>query len=321
MSTPMRTSGDRPDGTRVPSSAGGGACLDDNLLAAFAERRLDPDRLERVQAHLSVCDACRAVACDLEPVDLGADAAPLEVGRLLTFRRPSRSAWFGVLALAGAVLLAVGLALQPAHEPEPAREQALRAAVEQARALRPLTLAGFAPLSKERLAQGEPPAALRGGIAIVRPAGVGLSDRPALAWIAAAGARAYRVRVYDAAAPATPLFERTVEGTGLAWPDDAPALPARALIEVSARAALGEAVGRREVQRLPDVPGFEADCAALAAAAPADALLLRAHLALERGLLEEAERAALAHLRAYPDDRLAQATLGHAQRRLGLLTP
>lgn len=321
----MRIPGDRPDGPAAASRAPGDACLDDNVLAAFAERRLDPERLERVQAHLACCDACRAVALELElePVELGAQAAPLEVGRLLTFRRPSRGAWLGVVALAGAVLLAIGLALRltVTDDPEPTRDQALRAAVEQARAMRPATLAGFSPLSEERLAQGEAPAALRGGIAIVRPASVGLSDRPALAWIPAAGARAYRVRVYDAADPATPLFERTVQGTRLAWPEEAPALPAHALIEVSARAALGEAVGRREVTRLADVPGFEADCAALAAAAPQDGLLLRAHLALERGLLEEAERAALAHLQSYPDDRLAQATLGHVQRRLGLPPP
>ncbi|MCW5807980.1 MAG: protein kinase, partial [Deltaproteobacteria bacterium] len=54
-------------------------CLDDNLIAAYAERRLEPGERERIEAHLSTCEPCLAIACGTARGD---GAATDEVDRI-----------------------------------------------------------------------------------------------------------------------------------------------------------------------------------------------------------------------------------------------
>lgn len=223
---------------------------------------------------------------------------------------------------AAAVLVALAWALrtEPGADPAPgaARGERLLAAVTRARALQADVPSDFTPYTPERLAASAAPEALRGGLALVRPAGLVLSARPTVEWLPVAGVVSYTVKVYAAADAGHVLWERHVAGISVEWPLDAAPLADGALVEVTAAAPLGRVEGRRWVALAADANAFHAQAQSLAAAAPDEALLLRAHLALHRGLLEEAERCAALDLKTRPTDELSRLTLAHVRRRLGV---
>ncbi len=270
-------------GDAGPGPAAG--CLDDNLIVAYAEQRLEAARRERVEGHLAGCDACRGLVLELAPVlAAGAPeqplahaepAARLEAGLRPTFRRPGRVVGVVLAAAAAAVLVAAGLGLRELLSEAgrlggisdgPADDAPLTRALARAQALRPGTLAGFRPLSPAELEVGPPAPPLRGGVALLRPAPLVLEERPVVEWLPQAGLTRWSVRVIDAADGRTVLWERSATEPRVAWPPEAPALSRAVLVEVSGRGPLGPVVGRRAVAPFPDREAFAADAAALSEA-------------------------------------------------------
>ena len=76
-----------------------------NLLAAFAENRLDAGERSRVVDHLSRCADCRETVAELVRAGEARGAGPVETRSML--QRPA--AWLG---LAAAILVAIGLTVR-----------------------------------------------------------------------------------------------------------------------------------------------------------------------------------------------------------------
>lgn len=301
-----------------------GECPDPVLLVAWAEARLEDERRERVEAHLAACEPCRELAL-LQRTETGVgDEVPAATRRpatILPFRR--RPLVAALLAVAAVVVVGVGvvrlLGRDEPGTPGPARDRLMAAAGEAARAHAEL-LGGFTPLSADELAGGAPPA-LRGGLSIVRPADHVLRPPTRLAWTAVPGATTYHVTVL--APDGTVRWTIDTPETSLDWPSDRDALVpgTRGVLEVTCDAVLGRAEGRRAfvVADAAAARAFEDAARRLGERAPDLAALLRAHLALRRGFVEEAEAAAEAHLAGAPTDADARRLLDHARRRLGVL--
>jgi hypothetical protein len=291
-------------GGRPPASD----CPEEGLLAAWAEDRLEDERRDRVESHLALCDDCRAVALAQREAAQASPALPA-AGRgpavVWPFRR--RRLLRAVVALAAVVVVGVGLAW---FRSEPDAAERLSAAAAAGSRANPALLAGFRPLSRAELAAGSA-SVLRGGIAMLEPAEHLLGPPMRFRWKPVAGATGYRVTLLDGAG--MPLWTRETLNPALDWPTEEPLLApgAKAVLEVTADAVLGQVEGRRafDVATAAAARSYAEAAGVLAAQDRALADLLRAHLALRRGYLPEAESAAWAQLRRTPEEPLVRATL------------
>jgi hypothetical protein len=281
--------------------------VDANLLAAYAEGRLTGERRARVEALLAVDPEAREIVASLAEDD-DVHAAPL---RLVPRRVPWRTA---ALAAAG-LLVGVALAL---WAPWKTTGQSLEEVAARLAAQRPDLFAGFRPLDARELEAGGL-SALRGGVVVVRPRGVVL-DRPStIEWRPVAGASQYRLAILSSTGE--PLETITSAGTSHPWPIDLPVAWGHSyLVEVATEGAFGHAEGRASfrVRTAEEAAAWARATDEVRARVDADvAHLLVAHLALRRGLLEEAERAARAHIASSPDDARGRAVLEHVERAVG----
>ncbi|MCI0589664.1 MAG: hypothetical protein L0323_22845 [Planctomycetes bacterium] len=170
----------------------------------------------------------------------------------------------------------------------------------------------FAPLSRgERLAPL--PAVRAGAPSLVYPAGRILETRPTFRWTAGAG-EAEREIVLRAAGGAV-VHRLRAPASPLEYPADAPALEPGGQYSWSLSGADERAFA---VETGEERGAFESAVAIIRSQAPAAIRdLLIAHLALRRGLLGEAEKAALDYGEAAPAEPVGRETLALVLRRLG----
>lgn len=288
-----------------------GPCPDANLLAAWAERRLEGERLAFVQAHLAQCDACRDAGLALQD-----ESAIPSLSAARVARRGVR-----LWAIAAAALLAVGAgALYVTRRGGPAGvgdaslvEVAQRLAGEQGDVLSDLKPVDAAERAASRTD------ATRAGLTILEPAGTILAGPRRIATTQVPGAGSYEFTISDAGGKvlwrSPPGAANSVEVPERAGWSDAPYI-----VEASATGALGKTSATRtfRVATGAATAGWKRAEDAVRGAEPDLADLLLAHLAVRRGYLLEARRLAsawdCAHGATSPAGRDLAA---HARRLLG----
>jgi hypothetical protein len=276
-------------------------CPPPERLAGYVEGRLLDRERAAVEAHGADCAACRAAL-----VGLLAEPA----GKVL---RPRR--WIPIAAAAAAVLLAA-LCLVPRRGDTATGLEA--AALDLAEA-RPDLFRGFRPVGP---ADPLPPslAQRRGALAQFAPAGRILDPRPRFRWEGVPGVARWRVALLTD--EGDPIWEADAEGADLAYPSGRPDLDPgrRYLWDVSGEGPLGPAGGRRafDVASTEERDRFAEASREIDRLAPARLRpLLRAHLALRRGLYAAAEEEAAAFVAAEPADAAGRDALDAARRALG----
>jgi hypothetical protein len=287
-----------------PGNPPAGACPDAATLAAHAEGRLLAAERGAVEDHLADCDSCRSVWRAL------ATRAPERA--LQRRRRPAAAAAF-LLCTTLAAGVVYWLATRGGAPPSRA---------ETARTLRerhPDLLADLEPFALEDLAGGGA-VPLRGGVDVLKPAGTVFELRPEILFSAQPGVASWRVTV--ATASGELLLTLEVPEGRASWPADQPPLTAGRtyLIEVAGHGPLGTARGSRTFTVASDAERerFERAAAVIRAEAPAStAELLVAELALHRGLLDQAEAAARAHVGLSPGEPFGTAVLERVTRERG----
>ncbi len=287
-------------------------CPDDNLVAAWAERRLEGERLARVEEHLSRCDACRAAGGELR----GEFAIPS-----LSTARASRGV--RLRAVAAAALLALGAgALYVARRPGPSASDEARL-VEVAQRLSREHPELYADLklvdAAERAATSTD--VTRAGLAVLEPAGTIFPGSPRMACTEVAGATSYEFTLYDARGK---MIWRRPSGaaTTLAAADRPELDDGTYIVDVAATGALGKASASRtfRVASAAARTGWGQAVETVRRAEPDLADLVLAHLAVRRDYLLEARRLASAWDRAHGTDSAAGRDLEVHVRRL-LLWP
>jgi hypothetical protein len=306
-------------GRSAAGAARDGPCPGDEALARFAEGRTLPAERDPVERHVASCPDCQGLVAAL--------AVPLEaeprLRRPLGLLRPRAAAAF----LVGAALLGAAAWLT-LRRPRPIDEVLVASARDLAGA-RPDLFAGFQPLDR-RERTGVARRTERGAWEPrpLHPAGAILETRPEFLWEPTPGAARARVLlsqrgtpVWTAPAPG-PEPAEGAEPARLAYPAaEAPLEPGLAYEwEIAVEGPLGPVQVSRSFSVLAtgERARFEESAREIEVRAPREArALLRAHLALRRGLLAEAERAARAALAERPDDPAARETLFHVLRLLG----
>jgi hypothetical protein len=256
-----------------------------------------------MESHLAECAVCRGLA-----VQGGREPRPAPL-----LPRLAAAAAAAVLLAAGAALLFPGL--RPGGGD---LESRLVAAASALASRHPGVLGDLRPLdAAERLRRGETTRA--GGLRALLPCGNILEDRPPFSWSGPPADAAVRVAVE--APGGAGLWSASGTGGRKDYPLDAPPLLAGTTCtwSVSWASPLGPEEDRRSFTVLA-----EADRRALAEAmakieaeAPPELIdLLKAHLALRRGLVAEAERWAR-RAAARSGDRVVRQTLFQALERQG----
>ncbi len=274
---------------RLEREAGGGApggCLDNDTIAGWVEGRLPEDELVAARAHALACPACREL--------VGATA---ELEAQATATRPKRTG--RRLAIAAAVLVAVGGAVWFLSSPNRATDESLQRAAERLAEASPELFTDFRPLyATER--DERRPFVERGGLRVREPKGTILDPAPAFAWAPVAGATVYRVRVRDQEGRV--VFETEASAPRLAYPralvDPLPQ-GARFVVAVEAEAPSG-AVRGSEAFRTLEPAAVERyrrglDVIRRTVTEP-ERSVMSTHWALRNGLFAEA-------LRLLPEDR------------------
>ncbi|MFO0931888.1 MAG: hypothetical protein U1E39_04170 [Planctomycetota bacterium] len=200
-------------------------------------------------------------------------------------------------------------------------EAVLAAVAGDLAAKSPDLFAGFAPVPRgERVAAQ---AMVRDGeIEVHGPTEVVLGGRPRFAWV-----QSGRVRNYDLVlkgADGKTAWKKRIEGFAAPFPADEAPLPAGSAWtwEVSGKRSTGTVRGVRTFRVATDDERkrYEAAVAVVRARPASDRPnLVVAHLALRAGLLEEAEAAAAADVRAFPGDDAGRTTLACVRARLGIV--
>ncbi len=310
--------------------ADAGPCPDASVVAGLVEGALLDDEGERVAAHAALCPACREAIVVLAEAGEGdvRSRAPRPAPAPRARPRPRRLPPRRLVAIAALVLVGVGALALLAHAPTESDAHAgtdarLLAAARDLASADPGLFARFTPLTHDErtAARG---VRERGGLVLLGPREVVLSDRPAFRWETVPGSTRYEVTVLGA--DDRPIWTRAATGTSLPYPDDEPALEAgtRHAWALSTQGVLG---GRTESRATftvasPDqADAFARARRAITDRAPADlAALLCAHWALRHGLLDEAEQLANAALADDPDDDARVETLRAVLRRRGAST-
>jgi hypothetical protein len=300
------------------ASGGAGPCPEASEVAGFAEGRLSDTEAERIAAHAAGCAACRTAIVAVSEATEGETVAraPPPRGRLRLLPAPL------AIAVAATLLVAVGvgafLLSRRDERPPASADERLVAAARDLAAAEPSLFRDFVPLTAaERAARDD--GRERGGLRLLSPTDVVLSQRPTFRWGEVPGAESYQVTLQGG----DELWKRTAEsGPFLSFPTDRPALaPGRYTWTVATEGVLG---GRTEGRRTFTVASRD-EAEALARAqrtiadrAPEDvALLLAAHWALRRGFVEEAERLAREHVAQHPASAPGVETLRMILHRRG----
>jgi hypothetical protein len=300
------------------------ACPDENLLAAFAERRLLDAERERVEEHLVRCETCLELVSEIARPDL--DQEPVAA--------PTRSRLRPFLLVAAALLVVVGIGLvarklwnsRVPAPPDPARLEAMleTTARDLARA-RPDRFSGFAPLTREERLRPQPAVARGDGVVLIRPVKNILETRPTFAWESPAGVAPVEIvlyRIEGASRIALEPLGASCRKSRVPYPSARPELePGKYQWRIHLEGPFGRTTS--SPRSFTIVPEAERKAYLAAAgdieekAAERIRFLLEAHLAIRRGLFEEAEKAVRRHLRTYPEDRLARETLYHVLATVG----
>jgi hypothetical protein len=290
-----------------PGSPGAtGGCPPAIVLARVAEGALRVEERDGVEGHLISCSACRGVV-----VALAKEGASAE--------RVTRRHVLPLAIAASLLVAALGVwgAMRPAKAPT---EEALRESAAGLVAARPDLFAGFRPLDRAELLAAESPAR-RGAGGPVYPAETILETRPTFRWDRASGITRWSVTLRTSEGNA--LWSRDAGAvTTLAYPADAEPLVAGALYlgELTGHGPLGETSSRRAFRVAPtsDARAYSEASREIDARVPANLrALVRAHVAIRKGLLGEAERALREALASRAGDPLVRETAHHVLRRLG----
>jgi hypothetical protein len=293
----------------APRPPRGEDCPPVDALVGLVEERLLPGERPGVEAHVAGCDACRSILAALAAEGAGPERSGV---------RALRPAVLGALA-AAAVLLAAGLWALHAARPRSTAAALASARADLARS-HPDLFGSF-----QLLGPGDRPASPverergPGTIVLLEPVGRVLAPAPRFRWRGVPGARAYELTLY--APDGTRLLAATVpapadEG-GTVGHDpggDAPAPPPgqRCLWKVSAATPRGDVDARARFEIAGDAEREQWARAlrAIEARVPEPLrALLTAQVALRRGLLDEAERAARRYGSLAPDDAVGRETL------------
>jgi hypothetical protein len=299
-------------------------CPDENLLVAFAERRLLEAEREAVEAHLVRCEACLDMVSEIAVSDLNEEKVAVHAqSRLRPF-----------LLVAAALLLIVGIGLVAktlwnSRPPAPSDAERLEAMLQTtardlARA-RPDRFSGFAPLTREERLRPKPAVARSDGIVLIRPVKNILDTRPTFAWESPGGEKPVEIALYRIeGASRIGLEPLVVSGreSHVPYPSARPELePGKYQWRIHLEGPFGRATS--SPRSFIIVPVGERQ-AWLAAADDIDEnaperirFLLKAHLAIRRGFFAKAEKAVRRHLRTYPEDRPARETLYHVLATVG----
>jgi hypothetical protein len=290
--------------TSDPGVATRDACPDVADLAGFVEHRLLPDEWHAVEAHVGQCAACASVVAVLLRAGV---ASAARAGA-----SPRR--WLAGTAAAAVILAAVAglaLVLRPASP-----ERLLAAAARDLGAEAPDVFASFTPLTAQEL-DAPGPSALRGGVAMLEPAGKVLDTHPRFRWEPTPEAWGCDLKV---SWPAGSVFVAEVD-TPASLPADAALEPGRRYTwTLFCQGVAGpqaydcdfEVVSPEERRR------FEAARALIEAKVEERVRdLALVHYAYRQGFLNEAERAARRHVERHPDDVLGRRVLALVLRQLG----
>jgi len=299
-------------------------CPDENLLVAFAERRLLEAEREAVEAHLVRCEACLEMVSQIARSDLNEEKVAVHAQRRF---RP-------FLLVAAALLIVVGIGLvaktlwnsRPLAPSDAERLEAMlqTTARDLARA-RPDRFSGFAPLTREERLRPEPAVVRSDGIVLIRPVKNILETRPTFGWESPGDVEPVEIALYRIEGASRIALEPLVVSgreSHVSYPSARPELESGKyqwgmhlegpfgrktssprsfiIVPVAERKAYLAAAGDVE-EKAPERIRF----------------LLKAHLAIRRGLFAEAEKAVRRHLRTYPDDRPARETLYHVLATVG----
>jgi hypothetical protein len=299
--------------------AGDAGCPDDNTLSAFLEARLEPHAHAALERHLAACEPCRAVVAEALALRRGI-SAPQEAAEAVERTWRTRR----LLPYAAAALLVIGLGVAGVMIPgirtgRVSDDAALTVAAMRLRTEHADLFAGFEPLSEEER-RSIAPSRLRGSLAVLRPAETILDARPGISWVASPGATGYDVSLSPEGGPV--LWRQTVGlVTAAAFPADARNLvpSGKYVVRVETRGPLG----RSEATRRFAVADEETRARFAKALTVLDSehAALRAHFAIRRGFLVEAERILNDRLEDEPGDAIAQETLLYVHRRLGVPEP
>jgi hypothetical protein len=281
-----------------------GPCPDPSVLAGLAEDRLLPEERQAVEEHVAICPKCLEVVGVL-----------VRQARPPVARKPAR-VWFLLAAACVIAVLALGIVLvgKGSLPEETDTDAVLVAAAEDLARTRPDLFTGFRPLDREERLAARSPVQRGGGPVPLLPVNTVLKTRPVFTWEGIAPAEKVEVSLLRAGRGT--LWKRAARGTELAYPDDVAALEAgvRYVWKISCSGVLGREEARRafRVASLTDRRTFQEAVRIIDEEVPVETrLLLRAHLAIRRGFLAEAERAGWAHLRADPGDEVGRETLFH----------
>jgi hypothetical protein len=284
-------------------------CPGENVLAAMALGGLLPEEREAAERHVAGCDACLDVVGTIAraepPAAVATVPAPAPRRRVLT--------WLAIAAgLAG-----VGLLGRDILERSSSPRALLTTAAADLSASRPDLFAGFTPLDDAELAD-DPRVRLRGGTQLQAPVGTILEARPTLEWTTSRGGGGRHVEVHDAETDAL-VAEATCESP-CAYPAQAQALePGHAYAwSVTIDGPFGAEVSTQRFAVASDAErtGYEEASGEIDRVVPERVReLVRAHVALRRGLDAEASRAAQRYVEESPDDPLGRQTLALARKR------
>ena len=300
---------------RLPETA----CLDPSLLAGFLGKSLTPWERAQVEFHLARCAECLATVAALAVDDAEIVDEPLGRSRLQIQRRARR--WLPALAAAALLLAAcVAWMLTTRTPPAPATLRArVNAIAASMRAEAPELVGDLTPLSNEELAAAPTPVE-RGGLVVHLPRGLELDVRPGFLGAAAPRLEAYEVALY--ANDGALIWTRHSATRGLAYPEPEPALVRGGsyLVEVAGN-RLGRVVGRSafriasgEERRAYDAAITHLD----AAGSTSLGALLKAHLAIRRGIWREALHHAQVAADLAPDAAVATDTLRYVRSAIGM---
>lgn len=278
--------------------------LDEDLVVGYAEDRLSAEERAAVERLLARDPEARALLGLTEPPPPAASAAA-----------EARRTWVWPVAVAAAVLVALGAALWSPAGPEPLPgdgEERLLVLADRLAAAEPARFGGLRN-DIRAAAPIEHGGGDRGGVRIRAPHGLVLDGAPTLRWEAVPGAGPYTLRI--AAEDGDPVYETTVAaGTQHALPTGL--APGAYVFEVRTQTPFGPASGSSTFRRADDRAraAYEQAIAAIdAVAPPEDRLLLRTYHLATRGWFAAAREALAAHRRRYPEDERA----ARAARMLG----
>jgi hypothetical protein len=321
-----------------------------DALSDYAEGKLDAGSRAALEAHLTACSLCRAIAGGMgaAPPPLspapGPTPGPAQVPGAPTAPGPSVGSGPAAPASPGPsaargrlwILLALvaGLAVGAwwvfgrsgsggtggASAPPARLEDVLTKAAGDVVIRHPDLFPGFTPLDAETLKAARPDAA-GGGIAAIGPREVVLSTRPTFRWHASGRAQVHTLALKGA--DGKEAWSKRIDGVGTPFPADAPELARGSswTWSVKARRQTGPVEGTLSfrVAGEEEAKRFEAQAKAVREIAPASvADLLLAHVALRAGLLEEAERLLVNRAGGKPKPGIEAETLAYVRARLGL---